>query len=191
MNYVEYTNQVIRNYANDRNRIVVFGPGYNLKSSKSEFTNEIYCPEHGEDICDWCDYYLMSDDFELADLVIMSRVLEHIESRYMDYYLYCISKIMKTDAILHVVVPDMAEVVNRLNFESQQPVPDYRKIMRLNNELFSEGGNTRDRHATFMCERSVINYITMERLFGIVNVRKIHVHTEDVPKEIEVVARKI
>lgn len=190
MNYVDYTNEVVRKYCNlmNSNRLlnfVVFGSGCYVEPQ--EGFNIIY-PEENQDICDFCVEYRVSKQFKQVDLVLMSRVLEHLQVRNVDWYLYNISTIMAKDSYLICVVPDMWAVSKALNSEFYKSKVNKFKTDRLTYELLSEGSNVWWRHSLWTDVNSIKYYLEIEKLFTVREINKIRLDTGLVPEEIEVVA---
>lgn len=202
MNYVEFTDNLIMNCVEESesiDNIVVLGPGYNVKGSMlrrfecayGDVDVKITYPKNGEDICDFCDRYKFSPDFELADLVIMSRVLEHIPVRQVDWYLCNIYTIMNTNSTLLVIVPDMKSCVEKLEEEFAKPNPDLFLITRLQYEILSEGTNVWDRHSLYTSETSIGRYLVQEGLFEVSSIEYVTIDSPIVPKQILVKAKRV
>ena len=194
MNYIEFTNNYIKQYKQSISgpwNIVVFGPGYNLESRwGSESHMSVESPREKEDICDFCERYKFSDDFRPVDLIIMSRVLEHIPQRQLDWYLYSISSIMDSSGKLVVVVPDMLACAKELEKEFDSKSPNHFRTQRLTYEILSESDDIWFRHATWTCWNSVKYYLELENLFSVTKRDHISIDTDIVPREILVEARR-
>ena len=187
MNFVEYTENKIEHYIKSGNlRILIIGAGYKLKSS-----NSVIQHDPTKDIADWICEYRSSENFEPFDVIIASRVLEHIEARKIDWYICCMYSILDPKGILHCVVPDMSEVVEKLKEEFTYPRKDLFKINRLHFELFSEGPNIWDRHSCWMDKNSIQYYLETEGLFKVQSINKIRIDSNIVPNEMEVIAERI
>jgi len=195
MNYIEYTIKTIEEHLKPNGIALIIGAGFNPKSQhitiKGVDPDNIIINEGNESIEIWCDKYKNSEDFQPIDLVVMSRVLEHFPVRDFDYYLYQIYTIMTEGAKLICVTPDMPAVVEELTNEFRKEHPDFFRIKRLTFELFNEGPHVFDRHALWTSEESVQYYLEMENLFKFESLQIITIDTNIVPKQIEVVARRV
>ena len=192
MNFVDYTKKLIYNFSNKNpdgspTRLLVVGSGFKLEG----YTNHIYIEKNDPemDLNDWM-MFRRNIDSEMFDGVILSRVLEHFPVRHLDWYLYNLYTIMRQNAKLICIVPDMWETAKMLEdqFASQQP--DLFKTNRLTYELLSEGDHVWDRHATWTSERSIKYYLEMEDLFEVEKITKIEIDSTIVPRELEVIARR-
>ena len=200
MNYIEYTEGVLLNFIEGTSyeqdlSIVIFGPGYNPNFAGSclseDETLHVHIPHENEDICDFCERYKNSENFALADLVIMSRVLEHIPVRQLDWYLYNIYTIMAPDSKLICVVPNMHACFRKLREEFREEKPNQFLINRLQYEILSEGPNVWDRHAAYTDRYSIKYYLEAEGLFKIQKIKGVRIDTDMIPQELEVVARRL
>lgn len=167
MNFIERTNQLIKEEfdENESKNILIVGAEY--RPDAMFLNTNIIVPEKGYELSEWISDYRNSENCELFDTVILSRVLEHIQPRDADWILYQLYTIMKENAKLIVIVPDMIEVTKQLIEEENKNNPDEYKILRLNLELFSEGEDVFDRHAFFTTKKSVIRMLEKEKLFKV------------------------
>ena len=201
MNYIDYTKGLISNFIMKSDvtknlNIVVFGPGYNVACGIDLHISHnfnITVPEETQDICNFCEKYRNNKYFQSTDLVIMSRVLEHLPVRNVDWYLYNIATIMKPNSPLICVVPDMFSTAMELRNEflpkqDNKIAPDYFRANRLTYELLSEGNDVWWRHSLWTDENSVKYYLELEGLFEVQEINKVRLDTDIVPSELEVVA---
>lgn len=175
MNYVDFTQNLISDIKkeNKESEICVLGAG---------FGGEFDQPREEQDILNYCEEVRNEGIF--YDHVIMSRVLEHLPVRNVDWYLYNIATMMKPNATLHVIVPDMAASAKQLELEFKKDKPDYFKTNRLTYELFSEGNAVWWRHSLWTDINSTPYYLTLENLFRIMSVDRIRLDTDMVPEEL-------
>jgi predicted SAM-dependent methyltransferase len=172
MSYIDVTNTLLSLYSNADNHTLVLCPGFDLIGVK---TNNPTI-----DLNEWLIKSLR-DNGRQFDLVIASRVLEHLPMRNIDYYLYNIYNVMKKDGLFISIIPDMNEILYLLNNEYTSPNPDWFLINRLNFELFGEGEHHWDFHKTFTTELSMRYILERERLFIVDKVNKINIETDIVP----------
>lgn len=185
MNYIENTLCIINDFYTKNNekpiKVVVLGPGFNV-SSRNNIS--VRTNKSSEDIIYFCNNFLHSTCFSPIDLVIMSRVFEHIPVRNIDWYLLNIYNIMKLDGILEVIVPNMPKVCESLeNCFEEEPVNGF-SFNRLNYELFSEGDNVWDRHCTWTSKSSMKYLLESENLFKIKSIQEVDYDCGIVPNEL-------
>jgi len=189
MGFFEYTQELVKTNSISTSVVAIIGPGAQFNATTLN-VECIYMNNKNEDIVDFCERIKADYDFKQVDLVIMSRVLEHIPLRDLDYYLYSIHSIMKKDAKLICIVPDMREVTNELKNIDENF--DYFKLLRLNLELFSEGNNVWDRHCTWTDIYTMKLYLEREHLFRTDIWNYIdNLNTDLMPKELEFHARSL
>ena len=199
MNATEYTEYLLSEYA--YTNALVIGAGYEGDRPNTVYHNS----ENGEDFSDWKDRYKLRkkklpEDFsdlndlkneKLFDLVIASRVLEHIPVRNVDYFIYNIYEVMKLGGILVCVVPDMPAVARALEEECNQIHFDHFGFMRLNFELLSEGPHVFDRHAFWTSERSMEIFMGQEDLFTHQKTNRISIDSTVTPPLLEMVYKRL
>jgi predicted SAM-dependent methyltransferase len=183
MNYIEYTNNFIQK--NHNKTTLVICPGYNLAGTN------VIVNDTTRDIADWVSLYRELPTFKLFDSVLISRVVEHIPMRDVDYHIFQLSTIMKTGANLVIIVPDMEQVTREMIKEYRKEQPNQFRIMRLNFEIFSEGNHVWDRHCLWTSRKSMKDIIEKEGLFKVKSIRPCEVLGSPlVPREILIVAIK-
>ncbi len=191
LNYVEYTEKTIDSYGSDK-KILVVGPGYNIKR------NNVVINENNVDLVEWIEKYRNSENFALFDVVLLFRVLEHLEVRKIDWYIFNLYTIMKKKAIMHCIVPNMWHVCEELHKEfkklaNKEAIDDF-KTRRLTYELFSEGKDTFWRHSLWTDEYSVQYYLEQEKLFHVLSVtlcKEIIINSSIVPYELEIICERL
>ena len=195
MNYIDYTKAVIEEHANSDGVVLVVGAGFDPRSSGVGLSRldkgNILTNGENEPIDAWCENYKNSPDFRPLDLVVLSRVLEHFPVRNVDWYLYELYTTMAEDSELICVVPNMPEVVKRLQEQFRKEHVDHFRTTRLTYELFNEGAHVFDRHALWASEDSVRYCLELENLFSVKSVRKIVIDTDVVPEQLEFVAKRV
>jgi predicted SAM-dependent methyltransferase len=200
MSYIDYTFELLSKYGVSRYNILVICPGFevpetvyhrkdNTKDAGFSFRKNITTNNLDIDLNDWVDDHLNSDG-EQFDLVIASRVLEHLPMRNIDYYLYNLYNIMKKDALLIVTVPDMPPIIIKLMDAYEKETIDYFLINRLNFELFGEGEHHWDFHKTFTDDLSMKHILEREKLFRIEEINHVYIETDIVPPYLEFHARR-
>jgi len=144
-----------------------------------------------KDLAEWCEDYRNSDEFKLVDLVIMSRVLEHLPLRWVDWHLFNLYTVMGSNSKLICVIPDMPKVAQELEeeFKKSKGEPSFR-MTRLTFELFSEGEDVWDRHCLWTSESSVRYYLEREKLFKVKGIRRVTMDSSIVPPLLEVIAER-
>jgi predicted SAM-dependent methyltransferase len=198
MSYIDYTYELLRNYGHSNENILVLCPRFVVSTHVSYKRDEkrFACRKAVEtndpdiDLNNWLVDYISNNDTRF-DLVIASRVLEHLPMRNIDYYLYNIYNIMKKDGLLIVTVPDMQLIFERLREEYQKERPNWFLINRLNFELFGEGEHQWDFHKTFTTEISMENILEREKLFEVKDVVYTYIETDLVPPYLEYHARRL
>ena len=190
MNFVEYTEdkilKIFESFKKQVPRILVIGAGYKIPATSTGFVVQ-HDPK--KDIAEWICEFRDTDKFtDLFDVVIASRIFEHIPIRNIDWYLCCLYSVMKQNGKLICVVPDMSKVAEALDEEFSKPVKDQFKIHRLHFELFSEGPSIWDRHACWMTPNSIKYFLEMEGLFTVQEMINVRIDSDIIPNEIEVTA---
>lgn len=183
MNFIEYTEKILHEASNKKK--LVIAPEYHPINCLS------IC---GEDIVTWCENYRKTAIHEtsyLFDLVLCSRVLEHIPIRQIDWYLLELYNIMKEGATFVCVVPDMCRAVELMEQElARDNGPRDFVFNRINYELFSEGDDIRDRHATWTSKASMKHLLERENLFRIDSIESVYIGDLRFP-QLEVRASRI
>ena len=195
MNFVEYTKNLINKYTSDtiNCRTLIVGAGF--KAIDIDPIRIIEKNEDGMDLNDWI-IKRRNESSDLFDTVILSRVLEHFPIRQLDWYLYNIYTVMRENAKLICIVPDMPACANELEkeFDVQKdgiiPTNMFR-VNRLTYELLSEGDHVWDRHASWTSANSVKYYLEMENLFKVEAIERIKIDSTIVPLELEFIARRV
>jgi len=198
-NYIEYTESLLKFISETEKRnekmsnVLILGPGYNPHSEFLFLKNSTFIPPEGEDIIKYIEEFRGSDKFRLFDYVIMSRVLEHLEIRNLDWYLFNIYTIMKNGSKLICTVPDMKYVSNFLidqfeKYKNKDSEFSESKIKRFNYELFSEGKDIMFRHSTWTDENSMKYYLESEGLFKVKETNNVII---DSMRQLEVIAERI
>jgi len=201
MNFIEWTERLIKDQIglqklksnnNSTPNILIVGPGYNHNANPNENAN-VVIPESGKPIADWISDYRMSDDFKMFDCIILSRVLEHIPVRDVDWNIYQLYTIMNADSDLVVIVPDMPAVCKMMTEEDAKENPNEFLIERLTYELLSEGPHVFDRHAFWSSIHSVKRVLEKEALFtvDIEKSEKIKIDSTIVPPELLIRAKRV
>ena len=190
MNYVEYTENAIKTHSSKNSRVLGVGAGYNVKPLSRSSDRTVISTEN-KDLSEWCEYYRNSDEFKLVDLVIMSRVLEHLPLRKVDWHLFNLYTVMGSNSKLICVIPDMPKVAQELEKEFHKPKgePSFR-MTRLTFELFSEGEDVRERHCLWTSESSIKYYLEREKLFKVIGIRRVTMDSSIVPLLLEVMAER-
>jgi len=209
ISFIEYTDQIIGEFSDGTNRILVIGPGYTCTDSSLnhnivwESVDDKYIDPKpmidiprdtmiiqnnlNMDIIEWFEAYKHSYErkFNLFDVVIMCRVFEHIEMRRVDYFLYSLYSMLSVNSTVICTVPDMVNSALQLEEEYRKDKPDAFKIQRLTFELFNEGPSVRDRHALWSSKSSIKYLFERENLFKFNSVNKIELDTNLVPNQLE------
>jgi predicted SAM-dependent methyltransferase len=188
MSYIDVTYDLIKTYGRLYANILVICPGFEFHSD-FKLNYRIKTNDYDVDLNDWLIDYINNNSTRF-DLVIASRVLEHLPMRNIDYYLYNIYNVMNKDGLLIVIVPEMQLIFERLREEYQKERPNWFLINRLNFELFGEGEHHWDFHKTFTTEKSMKNILEREKLFEIKKMSYNHIDTDIVPPYLEFHARR-
>jgi len=201
MNFVEWTekliNEQIVKHKNDSSKegtpnILIVGPGYNPNADPNPNCNVII-PESGKPFDEWISEFRMSEDFVLFDCIILSRVLEHIPVREIDWHVYQLYTIIKDDSDLIVIVPDMPAVCKMMTEEDEKETPNEFLMERLTYELLSEGPHVFDRHAFWSSLNSVKRLLEKEKLFSVNkdDCGMIEIDSTIVPPELLIFAKRV
>jgi len=193
MNFVEWTEKLINEKVeeNNMNSILIVGPGYNPEALDDE-RHYVMIPEQGKPIDKWIDEFRMSEHFRLFDCIILSRVLEHIPVREIDWHIYQLYSIMDKDSELIVIVPDMPAVCKAMIEEDEKENPNEFLLERLTYELLSEGPHVFDRHAFWSSRKSVKRLLEKEALFTVDEslIEEIKIDSTIVPPELLIRAKR-
>jgi len=204
MNFVEWTEQLILDIA-ERNddedytpSVLIVGPGYNPNSDAMilERNNEridIITPEPGKPIDSWIDEFRGSENFRMVDAIILSRVLEHIPVREIDWHIYQLYSILKDEySDMFIIVPDMPAVCKAMIEEDEKDNPNEFLLERLTYELLSEGPHVFDRHAFWSSRKSVKRLLEKEALFTVdeSEIKEIKIDSTIVPPELLIRAQR-
>ena len=102
LNHVNYTVDKIQDLSNKLYKplILLIGAEFDTTTMCGDMKATIIQPEPKQKIDDICFNYMNSPQFRLVDAVILPRVFEHFSLRFVDWYLYNISLLMKRDALL-------------------------------------------------------------------------------------------
>jgi len=194
MNFVEWTEKLIKDQVKARQvdsssnksmNILIVGPGYNPNADPNPDAN-IIIPEEGKPFDQWITDYRMSDNFKMFDCIILSRVLEHIPVREVDWHIYQLYTIMKSNSELVIIVPDMPAVTKMMTEEDMKESPNEFLMERLTYELLSEGPHVFDRHAFWSSLHSVKRVLEKEALFAVdpEQAERIEIDSTIVPPEL-------
>jgi len=129
------------------------------------------------DFFEFFDQYKKKTYANLFDAVVALRVLEHIEVRRIDWFVYQLASLMRPGARLIAVVPNMWEIANQIR-DLEQGSFDWFKFCRLNYEILSEGSHVYDRHAVWTDELSMKRILTQEGLFEIDIIEDCYIDTD-------------
>jgi len=129
------------------------------------------------DFFEFFDSYKKLTGANLFDAVIALRVLEHIEVRRIDWFVYQLASLMRPGARLVIVVPNMWEIAKQIR-ELEKGDFDWFKFCRLNYEILSEGNHVYDRHAVWTDELSIERILTQEGLFEVDIIEKCYIDTK-------------
>ena len=140
---------------------------------------------NGIDIVDYITDRKMKRDFVQYNSVFVSRVIEHIPIRVVDWYIVNLYQVMNKNAKLFAIVPDMDLVTDEIRKEWNNPNIDIFKIHRLNHEMFNEGNNIWDRHCFYTCLKSMTYMFEKEGLFKCESYEYIDVDSNTVPKQLK------
>lgn len=127
----------------------------------------------GQDIVEFLDIYINSQGFFPQDLVLMTRVFEHLPIRDIDYYLLRIAEVMKNEGSLVITVPDMPYCVYEIENLLKNETFDGFDFMRKCFDIFAEGTNYGDRHSIWTSAESMRYLLTREKLFSIDSITQI------------------
>jgi len=129
------------------------------------------------DFFEFFDQYKKKTYANLFDAVVALRVLEHIEVRRIDWFIYQLASLMRPGARLIAVVPNMWEIANQIR-DLEQGSFDWFKFCRLNYEILSEGSHVYDRHAVWTDELSMKRILTQEGLFEVDIIEDCYIDTD-------------
>ena len=191
-NFVDYTRSVLKEYQNVCDDVLIISPECNgfvlcqgTRFSKDPKTS-ITINDLDEDLADWIINYRKSDKYRRPfDLIIMSRVFEHLPSREYDWYLYQLNTIIHPNGKLIITVPNMDAIISRLKDEFNRPFSNGQKIQKLHFELFSDGRDVWDFHKTYTSEDAMRYYLNFESLFTIEDVKHVIIDCHTVPAFLE------
>jgi len=183
--YPEATKRLLNRLNNTSDYILMLAPDAPLNLTymgKMEFYDsfryrkcDIIVPT--TDFFEFFDQYKKKTYANLFDAVVALRVLEHIEVRRIDWFVYQLASLMRPGARLIAVVPNMWEIANQIR-DLEQGSFDWFKFCRLNYEILSEGSHVYDRHAVWTDELSMKRILTQEGLFEIDIIEDCYIDTD-------------
>jgi len=191
--FVDYTNTLLarcKRKASPGDVILVFGPEYFIPQFGGKAKTRVVVPDSDKDFCEWMMAYRKGESFVQASFCILSRVLEHVEVKKVDWFLYNLYTLLRKDAEVIITVPDCPRTAADLEKEFQTESPDLFKIYRMTFELFSEGANVWDRHALWCSKAAVKFYLEKEGLFKFKGVKPVQIDTPLVT-ELEISAHRL
>jgi hypothetical protein len=188
LSYIDITYDLLYDNCSYDKRVLVLCPGFKLSKVLNFRANavnrNIITNDSNLDINEWVNKYLNKNGLQF-DLVIASRVLEHLPARNIDFYLFNIYNVMKKDGLFISIVPNMEEIVIQLINEHNSFLTN-----RLNFELFGEGEHQWDFHKTFTSISSMHKILNREKLFVVEKVDKLIIETDIVPPYLVFHARR-
>jgi len=183
--YPEATSRLLKRLSETSDYILMLAPDAPLNLTYIGQTESYNCFRYRKceivvptiDFFDFFDQYKKKSYANLFDAVIALRVLEHIEVRRIDWFVYQLASIMKSGARLVIVVPNMWEIAKQIR-ELEQGDFDWFKFCRLNYEILSEGNHVYDRHAVWTDELSIKRILTQEGLFEVDITEECYIDTK-------------
>ena len=219
MTYIDFTYKLLAQSLINDNKILLLAPHCSMDEFFLEHTNERLADVSSDSTTDIIrfetergayidvldsnfDFFDILDgmikettsDFKYSryDIIIASRILEHIEFRKLDWFIALLSYNMKPNGLLHVIVPDMSKAAEEIFQLMEQPVIDSFKLQRLNFEIFNEGSKAWDRHATWTDRATIKYYLEREGLFKVEAMQSIYLDgsKDVVSPNIHVIAKR-